>query len=1279
MATLAVLPLSLLFLSSFCYGDRNHTYNVNSSSDLEKYLCDHDTTWSSQYVVFLLSSSVKFTISSGNFCQVTIGHTSKVEICSDSPTESATITCAHHVSHSLQPRRGLLFLNSTVIFKRLVFKDCGTYLNTIQDTAITDYLNSSSLYYTSFHAAALVFIHCLVNMTQVNIYNSYGFAMIGVNLYNSTIDNVSMSNSSLSFEAYNNNKQSIGSGLLLHYINTSVNSIAIFNIQIKYIIFSNNIEYNTHSCLTDTYFSKYSSFDGSTPIVNAAGLTILYTQLNSGKVSILITESHFNRNVGSFAGGMFVLQYHTFATTNTTITNTVFDHNINIEHCHGAAIVFYWLSFQVSSNQEHLAPLHFFNTSFSKHQGFSKTLISNADYGAIYINVVNPGFVQIHIDFICCNFYKNFAANSGICLYANGHVDNAGNVSITLESAVAVKNSQNTGIPFVSSAGIFYFNRVNRVEITGTSKFNKNYGSVITSQDSNVYLSGELIFHDNHAMSGPAINLRGNCQLYFISGVIVKFIDNWAQLVGGAIYAEGVKRHNKCVIQIDSNVSQIVFSDNEARRAGSSIYAHPIFSCYINNSNYVMSPNETMAYYNQYFNFYSSKSNTTLLEFSTTPENLKEGTGVNIPQITYPGQKIYYCISAIDTLTRSVYTTIAIEIVRNQSQPNISDTTKLWLSYDDQEQVIQEKSNCTIVSVTVHTNNKVNVIDAMVVFSLYTQSAILKEHVKIHPCPLGFELNKIKGICELSSSFRNLKISQHISYTITSNLTSQLITRLPWAGIIEYMNETKGKFGVSPSCPIGYCDNNYSLIYFYSGDLSSNQSFKLSDGITDYHPPLCLYQREGTLCGRCSEGLSVVFGSTECHNCNNAWLATISIYLVAGPLFIFLLYALRLTLTTGTLNGIIFYAQACNCGLLDIIRYAYYYNKSSIEMFSGVIIFFLHLLNLDTVNIFPLCFFNGMTELWKSGLSLFFPIYLLTIVVGLIIFSRFSIRLSNKISHSSVQILVTIVHLSFSNLLLQLINVLTYADVYTSDNVVRVWYFDGNVKYGGHYHCILMIVTLIVVVGLLLPYILLLLFAKPLRPLACTNKYLRPLIEAIHAPYKEGKQYWFTLRLLLLCAMYIIYTFYKANDVYILFVTTNTMLLVYIFFQAYIKPFKNKVIHILDSWLMMNLAFIYLTIWYFLINKELLAIKIFSFAFVFMTLVTFIAVITYHILWVMGKDYCVKQWFQYKYEKFCQWYIKVSFSYTPIQTNSPSLLTNASGSFYGSCSEFREPVLDHSD
>ena len=196
MLTSVLLQLSLclhLFTSYCkCIGDSDNIYYVNSSSDLEQYLCN--TTWSSQYLVFLLNSSVNFTISSGNFCQVTTHQTSRIEIRSNSPIETANIRCTHN-DKPRTSRRGLVFFNSYISLKRLVFKNCGTYLNTIQDTTITDYFNSSSLYYTSSHAAALVFVHCQVNISQVNIHSSNGFAMIGINLYNSSIDSVSVSNS----------------------------------------------------------------------------------------------------------------------------------------------------------------------------------------------------------------------------------------------------------------------------------------------------------------------------------------------------------------------------------------------------------------------------------------------------------------------------------------------------------------------------------------------------------------------------------------------------------------------------------------------------------------------------------------------------------------------------------------------------------------------------------------------------------------------------------------------------------------------------------------------------------------------------------------------------------------------------------------------------------------------------------------------------------------------------------------------------------------------------
>ena len=245
--------------------------------------------------------------------------------------------------------------------------------------------------------------------------------MIGINLYNSTINNVIMSNSSYSLEIYQTNKQSIGSGFLLHYMDINnafeeVNSDKqVSHMHISDASFSYNYDYNTHSFITDTYYNKHSSSSGgSNPIVNAAGLTILYTQQNtSGQVSVHISESHFVYNRGSFAGGMFILQYHSIAVTNTTITNTVFSRNINYQHCHGAAVVFYWLySLPESKNEGRLTPLYFDNTSFFKHKGIDNRPINNLDYGAVYIGIVNPGLVHLNILFSRCTFSENFVANT---------------------------------------------------------------------------------------------------------------------------------------------------------------------------------------------------------------------------------------------------------------------------------------------------------------------------------------------------------------------------------------------------------------------------------------------------------------------------------------------------------------------------------------------------------------------------------------------------------------------------------------------------------------------------------------------------------------------------------------------------------------------------------------------------------------------------------------------------------------------------------------------------
>ena len=73
-----------------------------------------------------------------------------------------------------------------------------------------------------------------------------------------------------------------------------------------------------------------------------------------------------------------------------------------------------------------------------------------------------------------------------------------------------------------------------------------------------------------------------------------------------------------------------------------------------------------------------------------------------------------------------------------------------------------------------------------------------------------------------------------------------------------------------------------------------------------------------------------------------------------------------------------------------------------------------------------------------------------------------------------------------------------------------------------------------------------------------------------------------------------------------------------------IIPFKCKLIHIFNSGLMIKLIFIYLTSWIFNHKWNSLMMKIICFSSVFLTFVTLVMLIIYHVLWVYRKPNIVK-------------------------------------------------------
>ena len=71
------------------------------------------------------------------------------------------------------------------------------------------------------------------------------------------------------------------------------------------------------------------------------------------------------------------------------------------------------------------------------------------------------------------------------------------------------------------------------------------------------------------------------------------------------------------------------------------------------------------------------------------------------------------------------------------------------------------------------------------------------------------------------------------------------------------------------------------------------------------HPDMdCVGQRTGLQCGQCPTGLSAVFGSFNCKKCSNDMLWLLSVFFIAGILFVFCLFTLNMTVGDGKINAV---------------------------------------------------------------------------------------------------------------------------------------------------------------------------------------------------------------------------------------------------------------------------------------------------------------------------------------------------------------------------------------
>jgi hypothetical protein len=208
----------------------------------------------------------------------------------------------------------------------------------------------------------------------------------------------------------------------------------------------------------------------------------------------------------------------------------------------------------------------------------------------------------------------------------------------------------------------------------------------------------------------------------------------------------------------------------------------------------------------------------------------------------------------------------------------------------------------------------------------------------------------------------------------------------------------------------------------------------------------------------------VIFGSSECKNCSNVYLMSISVFILAGMALVFLLTLLNMTVSVGTLNGLANILQANRTTFLPP-------TTSDVSAPIAILSAFVAWLNLDLG--IPMCFFNGLTTYVKTWLQFVFPLYILAMVGAIIVASTYSSKVTHLFRNNAVPVLATLVLLSYTKILRILIAAFSFTTLTGSDGYYSVvWLTDGNVQYFEPKHAILFVVSLTVLLVVGIPYTL---------------------------------------------------------------------------------------------------------------------------------------------------------------------------------------------------------------
>ena len=722
------------------------------------------------------------------------------------------------------------------------------------------------------------------------------------------------------------------------------------------------------------------------------------------------------------------------------------------------------------------------------------------------------------------NYFINNSANSGGAIFAvtnismifigvNNFTHNSAGVDggavFTAKNSVLTFNGTNYFIHnSANSGGAIYAFFFASSCFTGTSSFSNNSaiqgGAISANSGITLTFSGKINFTNNgHNIKdsrGGAVYLGISSTFFVLPHTIMWWENNYANS-GGAIYvltaitfinckmtkiATFIPRE-ECFFQLPGqNLSsgldvQLDFKNNSADAAGSVLYGGAIDNCGLE-VDYSGKLFDKVVHY---------EANNTTSSISSDPFRICLCNLNNCPN----------CSQSMKTLSAYPGETFQVSVVtvgqRNGIVPAAvrSDMDKGRLA--NSQYIQQTTKMCTTLNYTVFSQEDVSLElypegpCSTVSTKLFLKLSILQN------CPPGFSLENSSMSCVCDQALQ--KYTNNCCITNGQEQIARESDDIFWVGY----DESHGLI-LHPQCPFDSC-------------VSHAVNFSLNN--TDMQ---CAYNRSGLLCGACKNEYSLVLGTSHCKQCTNYHLYLLIPFALMGIALVFLLLVCKLTVATGTLSGLVFYANIVG------VNHTIFVPGESLSVF-------IAWLNLDFG--IETCFYNRMDAYSKTWLQFVFPVYIWVLVGLMILVSHFSQRFANLLGNNPVSVLATLILLSYAKILRTLITTVYFTHLEYPTYSRSVWFYDANIDYIIGKHIPLFLVAVLVFFFLFLPYTLLLLFGQWLQAISHLRLFswvnsarLKPFMDAYHAPYKAKHRYWPGLLLVFRFALLLVFAVNPQQD-----------------------------------------------------------------------------------------------------------------------------------------------------